>query len=107
MRIGNFWRRKGRDQYYLVFPGVHLENPQRYNSCDPSYFCFVDCGLAGGSGVGAGGICTSHPCEVRPLDSLQLSPQETFAGSWAWKRFYLPTGDLLEYFHHTQSLLEG
>lgn len=57
--------------------------------------------------MGAGGGCTSHPCEVRSLGSLQLSPQETLAGSWAWKRFYLPAGDLLEYFHPTQSLLEG
>lgn len=92
IHTGNFQRRKGRDQYYLVFPGVYLENPRRESSCDPSCFCFVGCGLAGGSGVGAGGGCTSRPCEVRSLDSLQMSPQETSAGSWAWRRFYLPAG---------------
>lgn len=57
--------------------------------------------------MGAGGGCTSRPCEVSSLDSLQLRPQETFAGSWAWKRFYLPPVDLLEYFHPIHSLLEG
>lgn len=107
IHIGNFRRREGRDQPYLVFPGLHLENPQRYGSCDPSYFCLVDCGLAGASGAGAGGGCTSHPCKISSRDSLRLGPQANFARSWAWKGFYLPTGDLLEYFHRTQSLAEG
>jgi len=107
IRTGNFQRRKGRDQPYLVFPGLHLENPRRYGSCDPSYFCLVDCSLAGGSGASAEGIYISHLCKVSSRDSLRRGPGTTCPRSWAWKEFYLPTGDLLKYFHHIQSLVAG
>lgn len=109
IHTGNFWRRKGRDQSCLVFP----KKTTWKTHGDTAHVIPVTSVLwtaAQREAVErvqkAAAHLTSHLCKVSSRDSLRLGSRATFARSWAWKGFYLPTGDLLEHFHHTQSLVE-